>query len=89
MNRRTETLRAVAELVEDIIDRIDADGIDEDDELRTLVAMFRASVFQMLDETGATETDGAAHVVSAAPRVRETDCSAWRAERSDLASELC
>ena len=48
-------MRAVAELVEDIIDRMNADGIDEDDELRTLVAIFRASVFQMLDETGATE----------------------------------
>jgi hypothetical protein len=32
-----------------------ADGIAEDDELRTLVAMLRGSVFQMLNDAGATD----------------------------------
>jgi len=55
MNRRSETLLAVAELIEEIIDRLDADGMAEDDELRTLVAMLRGSVFQMLNDAGATD----------------------------------
>jgi len=42
-------------VIEEIIDRRDSDGVAEDDELRTLVAMLRGSVFQMLGETGATD----------------------------------
>jgi hypothetical protein len=38
-----------------IIDRLDADAIGETDELHTLVAMLRGSVFQMLNDAGATE----------------------------------
>ena len=41
-------------MIEEIIDRRDSDGVAEDDELRTLVAMLRGSVFQMLNDAGAT-----------------------------------
>jgi len=51
---RSETLLAVGELIEEIIDRLDSDGVAEDDELRTLVAMLRGAVFQMLNDAGAT-----------------------------------
>jgi hypothetical protein len=54
VNGPSETLLAVAELIEEIIDRLDADGIAEDDEFRTLVAMLRGTAFQMLNDAGAT-----------------------------------
>jgi hypothetical protein len=54
VDQRTETLLAVAELIEEIIVRLDADGVAEEDELRTLVAMLRGSVFEMLNDAGAT-----------------------------------
>jgi hypothetical protein len=55
VNGRSETLLAVAALIEEIIDRLDADAIAEGDELRTLVAMLRGSVFQMLNDAGVTD----------------------------------
>src|SRR5215217_1990704 len=40
VNRRSETLLAVAELIEEIIDRLDADGVAEDRAARRCVPRF-------------------------------------------------